>query len=154
MLILCLSLPCSQLSIFLLNLPLLYLLLTLLLYLWCAATTFPHRDVSSYMEQVMNCKSDAEPRRRCEANEGSVAGALEQQMADQFSHCRSWESSSALVTPQEGVGYSECINVHKYANRMLICTHFMLQWSASLHVSAHMAPSVLLPDLDSLGFRF
>lgn len=74
-------------------------------------------------------------------------------MADQFSHCRAWESSSALVTPQEGVGNSECINMDGYVNEMLICTQFMLQLSASLHVSAHMAPSVPLPDLDSLGFR-
>lgn len=81
--------------------------------------------------------------------EGSVAGVLEQQMADRFSHRR----ASALVTPQEGVGNVECINVLKYANERLICTRFMSQWSASLHVSAHMAPSVLLPDLDTWGFR-
>lgn len=51
-------------------------------------------------------------------------------------------------------GHPLCINRRKYANELLISTRLKPQSSASLRVSAHTAPSVLLPDLDSLGFRF
>lgn len=57
-------------------------------------------------------------------------------MADQFTHCRAWDASSALLTPREGVAgggpaadvfmccrrKSDTARVHIYANEMLICT--------------------------------
>lgn len=65
---------------------------------------------------------------------GSVltCGVLEQQMADQFSDCRAWESSSALVTPQEGVGHSGCIYVLQIQERYCSCAH-ICKWDVNMH---------------------
>lgn len=47
-----------------------------------------------------------------------------------------------------------CVCVHKYANLLLLYTQPKPQSRASLHVSAHTAPSVLPPDLNCLAYKF
>lgn len=61
-----------------------------------------------------------------------TCGVLKHQMADQFSHCRDWDSSSALVAPQEGVGRSGCMHVLHNQERYCSCAH-ICKWDVNMH---------------------